>query len=153
MRGMALALIAAGCAHARTPDASRLGLRTAPRATARVGAARLDLWIANEGPSPRPVVVDPEALLVAVTSTSGHAVPCRPPSTAELPTIRLLAAGERASVQLDLSRRCEIAEPGEYRVEIEHPAGDAKATVDLRVTRWTNPGPLSPGQAGPPSLP
>jgi hypothetical protein len=43
MRGMALALIAAGSAHARTLIAPRVGLRTAPRAMARVGAARLDL--------------------------------------------------------------------------------------------------------------
>src|SRR6266545_3933239 len=90
MRGVALALIAAGCAHARAPDAARVVLETAPRATARVGAARLALWIANDGPSPRRVVVDPEALLVAVTSPSGQAVSCRRPSTAEIPTSRLV---------------------------------------------------------------
>jgi hypothetical protein len=59
MRGTLLAVVAAACAHAREPG---LVLEAPPRATARVGAARLDVWIANAGPSSRRVAVDPDAL-------------------------------------------------------------------------------------------
>jgi hypothetical protein len=148
VRGIALALVAAGCAHARPPDGARVALETAPRATARLGAARIVLRIVNEGPTPRRIAVDPDALLVAVASPSGQAARCQRPSSAA--TDCQVAAGESVQIQLDLSRRCELEEPGVYRVEIRHPAGGAKAVVALLLTQWVNPGPLSPAGNTPP---
>jgi hypothetical protein len=137
VRGMVLALALAGCAHAR--EGPRLVLAAPARASARVGAARLELWIANEGAAERRVAADADALEVAVTSTSGEAVRCRAASGGG--TERLLAPGDRVHVQLDLSRRCDLGEPGEYRVEVRHPAG-MNRTVALLLTRWVNPGPI-----------
>ncbi len=149
MHGAALMMLAAtagGCAHAQRSTAPRLVLETAPRAAARVGAARLELWIANRGAEPAPVVLDADALQVDVVDASGHAVPCRLPAAAGSAVARVLAPGERAGLQLDLSRRCTLDEPGAYRVEVGLPANGPKSTVELRLTRWVNPGPLSPGE-------
>jgi hypothetical protein len=145
MRSVVLLLVANGCAHGPPPTAPRVALQTASRATARVGAARLELWITNEGPEPARVALDPDALQVVVTDPAGHSVPCDPAaaSPADAP---LLAPGERASVRLDLIRRCRLHEPGAYRVEIGHPASRSKSRVELLLTRWVNPGPRSPGQ-------
>lgn len=144
MRGIALAFLAAGCAHA---GESRLVLQGPPRATARIDAARLDLWIANEGPSARRVALDPDAMEVSVTSLGDGDARCRPPSAGSAAE-GLVAPGERVHVQLDLSSRCELLAPGRYRVEVRHPAGPAIG-IELRLTRWVNPGPLGPAPARP----
>ena len=145
MRRTLVALALASCAHGRDP--SRLVLAVPARASARVGAARLQLRIGNEGPSPQRVATGADSLEVTVTSPAGEAVRCAGASDGDGST-RLLAPGESAHVQLDLSRRCELLEPGEYRVELVHPAG-MRGTVELRLTRWVNPGPAGPAPPRP----
>lgn len=145
MRRTFLALALAGCLHGRAT--SQVVLEAPSRATARLGAAHLGLWIANEGASPQRVVTDPDALEVAVHSPSGETARCRPPASADVPG-RLLAPGERVHLELDLSRRCELLAPGTYRVELGHPAG-MRGTVELRLTRWVNPGPIRPNPPAP----
>ncbi|OFX24033.1 MAG: hypothetical protein A2V77_08680 [Anaeromyxobacter sp. RBG_16_69_14] len=146
MRSVVLLLVATACAHARSPTIPRVALETASLATARVGAARLELWITNEGPDPARVVLDPDALQVEVMDPAGHAVPCDRSAATRSTDGSLLAPGERASVQLDLTRRCGLHAPGAYRVQVGHPASGSKCRVELRLTRWANPGPRSPAQ-------
>lgn len=145
MRRTLVALALAGCFHARAP--SRVVLAAPARASARIGAVRLQLRIANEGASPQRVATDPDSLDVAVTSPAGEAVRCAPASGPD-GSARLLAPGESVHLQLDLSRRCELLDPGEYRVELRHPAG-MRGTVELRITRWVNPGPTGPAPPRP----
>lgn len=144
MRGALLALVAAACAHPREPG---LVLEAPSRATARIGAARLELWIANAGASPRRVALDPDALEVSATSPAGEPARCRPASAGDA-AYRLVAPGERVHLQLDLSSRCDLAAPGPYRVEVRLPGGPA-GTVELTLTRWVNPGPIGPAPPRP----
>jgi hypothetical protein len=123
-----------------------VALETASFARARAGAARLELWITNEGPDTARVALDPDALQVDVTDPAGHAVPCDRSAATRPADAPLLAPGERASVQLDLTRRCGLHAPGAYHVQVGHPASGSKCRVELRLTRWANPGPRSPAQ-------
>jgi len=140
MRHLALLLAAAtGCAHAE-PSAATVSLEATPRGSARSAAATVQIWIRNDGPGAARVALDPGAFRVDVSDAGGRALACD--AARESGEARLLAAGERAGVEIDLTRRCGLAAPGEYRVEVRSADSGAPVTVMLRVTRWVNPGPL-----------
>jgi hypothetical protein len=135
---------AIGCAHARAAPPA-LTVHAPARASARLGAVRLDLALRNTSSRTVQADADPARLRVAVREGSGGEVACDPPVTRGGP-LSEIAPGASVAVVLDLGARCRIV-PGEYAVDVAYdgPGGPAApASLVLRVTRWVNPGILSP---------
>ena len=136
-----LALVAAAATRAAVAGPPRVLLDVPARASARVGAVRLDVALRNASREPLRADGDPERLRVSVRDSSGAALPCSPPGAGPgAPTA--LAPGARLALALDLGARCRIEAPGAYAVEVryEGPGGPAAGSSVLRVTRWSNPG-------------
>jgi hypothetical protein len=144
MRALLTAIFAL---RAAAGGAAPLAIEAPARASARLGAARVAVWVVNSSDRPARAVVDPERLAVTARDASGAALACAP--AARRRGARALAPGERAGVLVDVGARCGIRSPGEYAVEISLPgSGAPPARVALRVTRWVNPGPRSPPRDG-----
>jgi hypothetical protein len=122
-------------------------LEAPPRASARLGAVRLRVAVRNASGETLEAAADPARLRVAVRDAAGRRLRCDgAPAGGRAAAI---APGERAHLVVDLGVRCGLTATGAYTVDVayEGPAGKtAEARVALRVTRWVNPGPLSPGQ-------
>jgi hypothetical protein len=132
------------------PPPHALVLEAPPHASARLGAVRLRVAVRNVSEETVEAAADPARLRVAVRDAAGRRLRCAgAPAGGRAAAI---APGRRAQLVVDLGVRCGLAATGAYTVDVAYdgPAGrTVEARVALRVTRWVNPGPLSPGQ-GPP---
>src|SRR5918912_3696392 len=93
-------LLLLAAARADAPPAARIVLEVPPRASARVGAVRLDVALRNASSEPARAEADPARLRVAVRDGAGAALPCSAPVAQGAG--RALAPGARVAVALDL---------------------------------------------------
>ena len=124
----------------------RVALDAPARVEGRIGAVQLEVRLRNRGPGPVSVVADPWLGELSVASERGP-VRCAPASPRmEPPPVVELAPGASVPLRIDVSARCDLADPGEYDLEVSfgRPGSEAMtARVRLAVAprTWVNPGP------------
>jgi hypothetical protein len=124
----------------------RIALEAPARVDGRIGAVQVEVRLRNEGRGPVSVVADPWLGELSVSSDRG-AVRCAPSSARmQPPPLVELAPGASVPLRIDVAARCDLAQPGEYDLDVSFGLPGAKvstARVRLAIAprTWVNPGP------------